>query len=296
MVDAPVAQRSMGFRGGLLKAAVVVPDLIISGLLGFVLLAASPPDVAVGFLTVLLLVSLVVTSGRAEGVVVRSLQAAHRPTSLEARHLAGPLRLVVNRSGRGDLRILVGGGGESVSAAGRHHVILHRGVVDALIAGRISGAEAAALIAHGVGRLRLGQPRLDLVVTLWTLPWDFLRGLVAGVGNHLAWVPLGRLAWQTRFVVGTIAVVLETQAGRWPSPIVIAGFIGLSYLMPRARLAWTRYATEAGDRLAAEVGLAGPLARLVSRVHGDRPVAERLDMLAVGSHHEASLSSALPVV
>ncbi len=291
-MDATVPQPPMGFRRGLLKAAVVVPDLIISTLIGFVLLAACPPDVAVGFLVVLLLVSLVIASGRAEGVAVRILYAAHRPTAFEARHLAGPLRLVVNRCGRGDLRILVGGGGESVSAAGRHHVILHRGVVDALIAGRISGAEAAALIAHGVGRLRLGQPRLDLLATLWTLPWDFLRGLFAGIGQRLSWVPLGRFAWQTRFVVGTIAVVLETQGGRWPSPIVIALFLALSYLMPLQRQAWQREQREAADHHAAELGFAEPLVRFLRRLPRDADLEDRLDPLVAPTRHP---SPPLPV-
>ena len=278
-MDAPVAPPSMGFRGGLSKAAVVVPDLIISTLIGFVLLAASPPDVAVGFLTVLLLVSLVIASGCAEGVAVRILHAAHRPTALEARNLAEPLRLVVNRSGRDDLRILVGVGGEAVSAAGRHHVILHRGILDALIAGRISDAEAAALIAHGVGRLRLGQPRLDLLVTLWTLPWDFLRGLLAGIAHHLAWMPLGRLAWQTRFVVGTIAVFLEAQAGRWPSPIVIAVFVALSYLMPCGRAGWHRHLITAADHHAAQLDYAEPLAGFLRRLPRDAALDDRLDHL-----------------
>lgn len=291
-MDAPVAPPSMGFRGGLLKAAVVVPDLIISTLIGFVLLAASPPGVAVGFLAGLLLVSLVIAFGRVEGVVVRILHAAHRPTAFEARHLAGPLRLVVNRCGRGDLGILVGGGGESVSAAGRHRVILHRGVVDALIAGRISGAEAAALISHGVGRLRLGQPRLDLLATLWTLPWDFLRGLFAGIGQRLSWVPLGRFAWQTRFVVGTIAVVLETQGGRWPSPIVIALFLALSYLMPLQRQAWQREQREAADHHAAELGFAEPLVRFLRRLPRDADLEDRLDPLVAPTRHP---SPPLPV-
>ncbi|SMO41370.1 hypothetical protein [Propioniciclava tarda] len=290
--DAPVALPSMGFRGGLLKAAVVVPDLIISTLIGFVLLAASPADVAVGFLTVLLLVSLVIASGCAEGVAVRILYAAHQPIAREARHLAGPLRLVVNRSGRDDLRILFGGGGEAVSAAGRNHVILHRGIVDALIAGRISDAEAAALIAHGVGRLRLGQPRLDLLATLWTLPWDFLRGLFAGIGQRLSWVPLGRFAWQTRFVVGTIAVVLETQAGRWPSPIVIALFLALSYLMPLQRQAWQREQREAADHHAAELGFAEPLVRFLRRLPRDADLEGRLDPLVAPTRHP---SPPLPV-
>ncbi len=244
-------------RGGILKAAVVVPDLIISGLITFVLLAALPPDIALGFIAGLLVMSMVVASGRAEGVAVRILHAARRPTPVEARRLAGPVRLVAVRSGLGDLRVLLGHGCEPVTAAGRRHVILHRDVMDAHRAGRVTDAEVAALIAHGIGRLCLGRPRFDLLVKLWTLPWDFIRGFFAGVGRVLSWVPLGRLAWQTRFVVGTIAVVLEAHAGRWPSPIIIACFIGLSYLMPRARRAWQRHVTLAADTEAAELGCAG---------------------------------------
>ena len=254
-MDAATAARpSLGRRGRLLKLAVVVPDLIISWLIGFVILAALPPDIALGFVTGLLAMSLVVASGRAEELAVRVLHAARRPTAVEALRIAGPLRLVADRSGVADLSVLIGRAGDPVTAAGCRHVILHPGVLDAHRAGRITDAEVAALIAHGVGRLRLGQPRFDLLVTLWTLPWDFIRGLFAGIAHHLAWVPLGRFAWQTRFVVGTIAVVLEAEAGRWPSPIVIAGFLALSYLMPRLRQAWQHQEREAGDGCAATLG------------------------------------------
>lgn len=240
-VDAARAARpTLGRRGRLLKLTVVVPDLIISCLIGFVILAALPADVAVGFIASLLAISIVVASGRAEGLVVRTLHAARHPTAHEARRIAGPLRLVADRAGVADLSVLIGQAGERVTTAGRRHVILHPGVLDAHRAGRITDAEVTALIAHGVGRLRLGQPRVDLLVTLWTLPWDFIRGLVVGLGRQLAWVPLGRFAWQTRFVVGAIAVVLEAQAGRWPSPIVIAVFLTLSYLLPRWRNGYRR--------------------------------------------------------
>lgn len=233
-MNAGPASTQLGFRGGLLKAAVVVPDLVISGLLSFVMLAALPADVAVGFVAVVLLLSIVIVAGRAEGLCVRVLHGARRPTQLEARQLAAPIGLVASRSGCGDLQVLVGGGAEPVSAAGRRHVILHRQVLNTHRAGRITDAEVAALLARGVGRLLAGQPRIDLLITLWTLPWDFLRG-IAGIGRQFAWIPLVRFAWRTRLLVGTIAVVLEAHAGRWPSPIVIAAFIALSYLMPKAR-------------------------------------------------------------
>lgn len=258
MAAATNAQSDAARRGRLLKAAVVIPDLTISGVLWLIAVALLPSEVAVGFLAGLLVISMVVASGAAESVVVRVLHAARRPTPFEAMRLYAPLQLVASRSGVADLRVLVSTLGGPVGGAGRRHVILHREVVDALRAGHLTDTEVAALLAHGVGRLRHGQPRFDLLVTLWTLPWELLRGAVAGAGRCLAWIPLVPFAWQTRFVVGTIAIVLETQAGRWPSPIVIAVFITLSYLMPRARHAWHRHQYGAANRHAAELGLAEP--------------------------------------
>lgn len=64
-----------------------------------------------------------------------------------------------------------------------------------------------------------------------------------------------QFAWRTRLVVGSIAVVLEAQAGRWPSPIVIAVFIALSYLMPWSRREWRRYAETVQYRCTARRGV-----------------------------------------
>lgn len=293
MDAALIAPRAPVRRGRLLKAAVVVPDLIISALLWLMVVPLLPLEVAVGFLASLLVISVVVASGATEGLAVRVLCAARRPTSLEAGRLNAPLEVVASRSGVTDLRVVVSTLGEPVGCAGRRHVILHREVVDAFRAGLLSDAEVTALIAHGVVRLRLGQPRLDLLVTLWTLPWELLRGVVAGVGSRLAWVPLGAFAWQSRFVVGTIAVVFETQAGRWPSPIVIAVFIALSYLMPHCRHAWHRHLCQAADRHAAELGLAEPLARFLRRLPRHADISDRLDLLTGPDGHPATLR--LPV-
>ncbi len=84
MDAATIARPSPDLRLRLLKAAVVIPDLVISSLITFVLLAALPTDVAAGFLAGMLVASIVVASGRAEGLTVRILHAARRPTSLEA--------------------------------------------------------------------------------------------------------------------------------------------------------------------------------------------------------------------
>ena len=79
MGAAPTARTLPDLRLRLLKAAVVIPDLIISSLIGFVILAALPADVAVGFIASVLAISIVVASGRAEGLVVRTLHAARPP-------------------------------------------------------------------------------------------------------------------------------------------------------------------------------------------------------------------------
>ena len=76
---------------------------------------------------------------------------------------------------------------------------------------------------------------------MWTIPWDLIRGVAYAIGSRLTAIPLLQFAWRIRFVVGTIAVILEAQAGRWPSAIIIAVFIALSYLMPLFTRAWEQH-------------------------------------------------------
>lgn len=102
-------------------------------------------------------------------------------------------------------------------------------------------------MAQGIGRLRHGHARFDLLLTFWTIPRDFIRGTAHEIGRRLAWIPLVQFAWRTRWVVGCIAAVLEAQAGRWPSPLIIAGFIALSYLLPRWRRSWRTHLHSAAN-------------------------------------------------
>lgn len=251
IVARPTSSRSNGLR---LKFAVVVPDMIISSLIWLVLIAALPPAVAFGVTAAAVAVATVLAAGLGENTAVRILYGARRPTPTEARLLAGPCQMVACRVEIDGLRLRIVPKGAPVSTAGRRHVLLARDVVDAYRADRITDGEVAALIAHGIGLLRHGYTRLDLLWVFWTAPWDFIRGLVVSSGRHLAWVPLGGFAWQTRFIVGGIAVVLETQAGRWPAPIVIGVFIALSYVMPRWGSSWEEHLAQSSDEFAAELG------------------------------------------
>ena len=244
--------------GLLLKAAVVIPDIIISSLLWLVIVAALPPAVGLALTVVGAVIGALLATGHGEDTAVRLLFGARRATPVGAPRLAVAWRIATHHLDADCFRLRIITHGAPITTAGRRHLLLSREVVDAYCANEITAHAVAALITEGIGRLRHGHTRFDLLWTFWTLPWDFIRGFTHAIGRRLARIPLVQFAWRTRFIVGTIAVVLEAQAGRWPSPIVIAAFIALSYLMPRWRQAWHRHLSVATDRLDLLTRTAGP--------------------------------------
>ena len=252
----------------LLKAAVVIPDVLIGSLLWLVIIAALP--VTVGFVVTVAGIALgaLLAAGLGEDAVVRVLYRARRATPAEAPRLAVAWRIATHHLDADGVRLRIVNQGAPVATTGRHHVLLRRDVVAAYCANEINAHQVAGLVSQGVGRLRDGHTRFDLLWTVWTIPWDFLRGIAHAIGRRLAWIPLGQFAWRTRFVVGAIAVVLEAQAGRWPSPIVIAVFLAFSYLMPYCRGAWDRRLCDASDdRNVEDIAMFGhPLPRAKGRI------------------------------
>lgn len=240
MIAITDSQPRLALRGRWLKAAVVVPDVIIASLLWLVVIAALPPSAGFGLTITGLAFGAVLAAGLGEDTIVALLYRARRATPAEAPRLAVAWRIATHRRDAVDVRLRIVPAGQPVGTAGRRHVLLRRDVVDAYCTNQITAREVADLIAHGIGRLRHGHVRFDLLWTVWTIPWDLIRGLAHAIGRRLAWIPLVQFAWRTRLVVGSIAVVLEAQAGRWPSPIVIAVFIALSYLIPCWRGAYER--------------------------------------------------------
>ena len=235
-----------------MKTAAALPHLIIASLLWLVFIAALPPTIGAG-VTVVGVSSLVLLAvGFAEGPAVRILRAARRPTIEEAKRLVVPLRLVADWVDLSGIQLRVVAQGRPVDAAGRRQILLAQEVVDAYLTRRTTDSDMAALIVHGIGRLHWGRTRFDLAGTLWTLPSDLICGLVVGTGRLLAWVPLGRFAWRTRITVGAIAVVLETQAQRWPSSLTIAAFIALTYQIPHWGRAWERHVAQQVNRFTSE--------------------------------------------
>ncbi len=227
--------------GLLLKAAVVIPDVLISSLLWLVLIAALPTTVGFVVTVVRIALGALLAAGLGEDAVVRVLYRARCATPAEAPRLMVAWRIATHHTDADGARLRIVTHGEPVATAGRRHVLLRRDIVAAYCANDRTAHQVAALISQGIGRLRHGHTRFDLLWTVWTIPWDVIRGLAHAIGRRLAWIPLVHFAWRTRIVVGTLAVVLEAQAGRWPSPIVIAGFITPSYLMPCCRGGWDRF-------------------------------------------------------
>lgn len=271
-VDAGVRAGLADWRGLMLKTAVVLPEVIISSLIGLVVIAALPPVIGLCTIAAWLAASVVLAAGLGEAELVRVLHGARRATPTEVARLAIPGRIVAERVDTNGVRVRIVTHGPAVFTFGRRHVLLAQDVLHAYSVGEISDAEVAALMIHGIGRLRLGHTRLDLLWVFWGgAPWDFIRGLFVGVGRQLAWVPLGRFAWKTRFIVGAIAVVLEAEAGRWPSPIIITVFIGLSYLVPRWRRLWEHQLDQAAERYLRQAGLGDDLHEAVLPTGGCRP-------------------------
>ena len=246
MSDSITTRRARSrWRGLLLKSAVVIPDLIIASLLWLVIIALLPP--VAGFVLTVggLVMGAALAAGLGEDLTVRVLYRARRATPAEAPRLAVALRIAIHRLDADGVRLRIVSHGPPVGTAGRQHVLLRRDVVAAYCTNQITAPQVAALIAQGIGRLRHGRTRFDLLWTVWTIPWDFVRGLAHAIGRRLAWIPLVQFAWRTRIVVGTIAVILETQAGRWPLATVIGAIIALSYVLPRSGSAWDYYLTAA---------------------------------------------------
>ena len=238
------ARAGRDVKGALIKTATALPHLLIAGLLWLVFIAALPPTIGVGVTVLGAFVLVLLAAGVAEGLAVRVLCAARRPTPKEARRLRVPLRLVADWVDVSGIQLRVVARGRPVDAAGRRQILVAQEVLDSYLAGRMTDREVAALIVHGIGRLRWGRTRFDLAGLLWTVPWDLICGLVVGTGRLLAWVPLTRFAWRTRVIVGAIAVVLETKAGRWSSALIVAAFIALTYLIPHWGAVWERHLAE----------------------------------------------------
>jgi len=163
-------------------------------------------------------------------------------------------------------------------AIGRRTVVVSPGLVEVTYRGGVTGAEAAAALAHAVGRRQAFQPRLELAMLAATTPWRLMVATFRGVGRAFAWLPFMRLAWTLRGVVGVICLVQSVAEDRARAGLLGGAIIALTYLVPAAGRR-TELRTEAeADQFVLSLGLGPALAGLLQR-YGHPMTLERVQRL-----------------
>ena len=204
----------MRFPMTVLRVVTLAPALLVSFVLTVVVCALLPP--ALGLVAFMaaggVLVALAL--GQLQEPAIAALTRSRPATEAEFRVMAPVLAelggrgvdvgaLFVRRVQRPSTPVAV--------AIGRRAVVVSPGLVEATYRGGVTGAEAAAALAHAVGRRRAIRPRLELAVLAATTPWRLVVATFRGVGRAFAWLPFMRLAWTLRGVVG---VDLRGAVGR----------------------------------------------------------------------------------
>lgn len=263
-----------------LKALAVWPHVAISWLLWLVFGAALPPWPGAIVFWGSTAISVALAAGALENIATRILLGARPPSPEQSARLAAPLRIVADRTTVDRVRLTVGQTGLPSCGLGCRTVVLDAGVVDAYRAGRLADRELAALIAYALGRLHHGLPRFDLLVAFWRAPWDVIRSLSVGAGRAFGRVPLGKAVWRARFVTGAVAVVLEVQAGRPASAVIIGVFVALTYLLPAWQRRWEQHLSDAADAFVVGLGLGPALVAFLRRLPSDTALLDRMDRLS----------------
>ena len=264
-----------------LRVVTLTPTLLVSFVLTVVVCALLPPAlglvvfIAAGGLPVALAL------GWLQAPAVAALTGSRLATEAEFRVMAPVL---AELGGRGvDVAALFVRRVQRLStpvavAIGRHTVVLSPGLVEATYRGGVTGAEAAAALAHAVGRREALGPRLELAVLAATTPWRLMMATFRGVGRAFAWLPFMRLAWRLRGLVGLVCVVQSVVEDRAWVGVLGGAVIALTYLVPAAgRRIELRVEAEA-DQFVRSRGLGPVLARLMRR-YGHPMTLERLQRL-----------------
>ena len=268
-----------------LRVVTLAPALLVSFFLTVVVCALLPP--ALGLVAFVaaggLLAALAL--GQLKVPAIATLTSSRPATAAELQVMAPVLADLGARGVAVDALYVRRRQGPStpvaVAIAGRA-VVVTPGLVDATYRGGVTAAEAAAAMAHAVGRRRAIRPRLELSVLGATTPWRLVVATFRGVGRAFAWLPFMRLAWTLRGVVGVICMVQSVAEGRAAPGILGGAVIALTYLVPMASRRIETLAEAVADQLVVSLGLGSVLAGLLRR-HGHPMTLDRLQRLKAAS-------------
>ena len=258
----------MRFPMTVLRVVTLGPALLGSFVLAVVGFAVLPPGLGLVLFLGTVGVLVVLVLGLLEEPAIAVLTRSRPESEAECRVMAPVLAelggrgvdvgpLYVRRVQRAQTPVAV--------AIGHRAVVITPGLVDATYRGAVTVAEAAAVLAHVLGRRRAIRPRLEVAVLAATTPWRMVAATSQGVGRAFAWLPFMRVAWTLRGVVGVICVVQSVAEGRtWPG-LLGGGLIALTYLVPASGRAIDTRAEVAADQRVLELGLGPALAGLLRR-------------------------------
>lgn len=264
-----------------LRAVTLAPALLVSFVLTAVVCALLPPALGLVAFMAACGVLVALALGRLQEPAVAALTRSRPATEAELRVMAPVLAelrgdgvdvgaLFVHRVQRPSTPV--------AAAIGRRTVVVSPGLVQATCRGGVTGAEAAAALAHAVGRRQAIRPRLELAVLAATTPWRLMVATVRGVGRAFAWLPFMRLAWPLRGVVGVICVVQSVVEDRAWAGLLGGVVIALTYLLPAAARRIELHTGAEADRFVSSLGLGPVLAGLLRR-YGHPMTLERLQRL-----------------
>ncbi len=271
----------MRFPMTVLRVVTLAPALLVSFVLTVVVCALLPP--ALGLIAFLAAAGVLVALalGQFEVPATAALTRS-RPATAAELQVMGPVlaELGVRGVDVGTLfvRRRQSPGTLVAAAIADGAVMVSPGLFNATYRGGVTAAEAAAAIAHAVGRRRAIRPRLELAVLAATTPWRLVGASFRGVARAFAWLPFMRLAGTLRGVVGVICIVQSVVEGRAAPGILGGAVIALTYLVPAASRRIEAGAEAAADQLVVPLGLGSVLAGLLRR-HGHPMTLERLQRL-----------------
>ena len=180
----------MRFPMTVLRVVTLGPALLVSFVLTVVVCALLPPPLGLVVFMAAggLLVALAL--GQLQEPAVAALTRSRPATEGEVRVVA---LVLVELGGRGVdvgalfVRRIQRPSTPVAVAIGRRTVVVSPGLVEATCRGEVAGAEAAAALAHAVGRRQAIRPRLELAVLAATTPWRLMVATFRGVGRAFAW-------------------------------------------------------------------------------------------------------------
>ena len=263
----------MRFPITVLRWVALGPAVLVSVVLTVVVCALLPP--ALGLCVFLTSVGLLVAlaSGRWERFAIVALTRSRVATEGELRVMSP---VMTDLAGRGiaveDVYVRRAHQAGAPRAIGSRAVVITPGLVDAICCGGLTHAEAAALLAHSIGRSQGTRPGLEIAMLAATTPWRTVVAALGGVSRAFAWLPFMRVAWALRGVIGVICVMQSVAEGR-PLPGLFGGaLIALTYLVPAAVRAIETQTEIAADHVVVELGLGTALAGLLCRSGQSIPV------------------------